>query len=245
MEEQRIDVPLVRQTVREVDEILAFTGPDDVSGAMDKACNWPDKIRDNEGWKWSSPLHYVNIPRSTPHYSAQRDCPEGLCVTAAITRYANELAQPELGPERRWQALAFLCHFIGDVHQPLHAGFRDDRGANYVEVEYRGTEWNLHQFWDSVVASEKLNDEAELTSRIATKGKLNLKDSWNPDEAILWTEESHALATDAAYPEGKVISTEFADQAWQLTREQWFKASVRLALVLNAVLGEAEITLED
>ena len=231
------------QAQAKVDEILAFDGPGHTLEALDSACNWPDKIRDSAGWEWSSPLHYVNIPRSTPHYLTQRDCPEGLCVTAAITRFANELAKPELSLERRWQALSFLCHFVGDVHQPLHAGFRDDRGANQVNIVYRGQEWNLHRFWDSVVAAEKLGSEAEMITGIVTRGRPQLRDGWNPLEAIEWTEDSHALALRAAYPEGKVISAEFADQSWQIIQSQWLNASLRLALVLNAVLGESEVVL--
>lgn len=233
------------QAQAKVDEILSFEGSADTVDALDSACNWPDKVRDSSEWEWSSPLHYVNIPRSTPHYSAQRDCPDGLCVTAAITRFANELAIPELSLERRWQALSFLCHFVGDVHQPLHAGFRDDRGANQVNIEYKGQEWNLHRFWDSVVATEKLESEAEMITHIAEWGRPQLRDSWNPHEAVVWTEESHGLAVRAAYPEGKVISEEFADRSWQTIQSQWLNASLRLALVLNAVLGESEVVMGD
>ena len=229
----------------EVDEILAFGKHEGTVAALDHACNWPDVIRDEARWNWSSPLHYVNIPRSTQHYLAERDCPEGRCVTAAITRYANELSKPELSPERRWQALAFLCHFVGDVHQPLHAGFRDDRGANQVDIEYRGEEWNLHRFWDSVASGARLDDEAEMTARIAKLGRPQLRDHWHPHETVEWTEESHALAVERAYPAGKVINEKFADQAWQTIQSQWLSASLRLALVLNAVLGEAEVTLGD
>ena len=229
----------------EVDEILGFGQQADTVAALHSACNWPDDIRDTAGWEWSSPLHYVNIPRSTPHYSVQRDCPEGLCVTAAITRYASELAKPQLSLERRWQALAFLCHFVGDVHQPLHAGFRDDRGANQVDIEYRGEEWNLHRFWDSVVAADKLLNESEMIDRIAVRGQPRLRKDWNPQEVVEWTEQSHALAVEVAYPEGKVISEEFADQAWQVIQSQWLDSALRLTRVLNAVLGEAEVTLGD
>ena len=229
----------------EVDGILAFGKQESTLEALDRACNWPDKIRDKAGWEWSSPLHYVNIPRSTRHYLAERDCPEGRCVTAAITRYANELLQPQLSAERRWQALAFLCHFVGDLHQPLHAGFRDDRGANQVKIEYLGQEWNLHRFWDSVVVGEHIDNEADMISHIVSSGPLNSSSNWNPDEVIQWTGESHALAMDAAYPEGTVISEDFARQTWQITQSQWLKASLRLARILNAVLGEPDVTLVD
>lgn len=230
---------------KEVDAILAFDGSGDPAAALNSACNWPDEIRDTSEWEWSAPLHYVNIPRSTRHYAAQRDCPDGICVTAGITRFANELTRRDLTPEKRWQALAFLCHLAGDIHQPLHAGFRDDRGANRVNIEYRGKEWNLHRFWDSVLTMEKRIDEDQMISTIVAQARPDLPLSWSPSETVRWTEESHDLAANEAYPEGRHIDSEFAEKAWDITQSQWLKASMRLALILNAVLGEAELALTD
>ena len=57
-------------------------------------------------------------------------------------------------------------------------------------------------------------------------------------EVVTWTEESHALATARAYPPGPVIEDEFADHSWTIIRQQWGKAAVRLARVLDDVLAE-------
>ena len=60
---------------------------------------------------------------------------------------------------------------------------------------------------------------------------------------VAWTDESHALAADSAYPAGRVIDAEFADRSWSVTVGQWERAAGRLARVLNAVLGENEVRL--
>ena len=218
-------------------DILQATPGKSLAGAVEDACFWPDTLRDSPDWSWSSPLHYVNIPRSSDHYDRQRDCPDGLCVTEGILKYAAELGRPGLGRERRWQAFAWLCHLVGDLHQPLHAGFRDDRGANRVDIEYRGEQFNLHRFWDSVLVNQRLQGTDRWT--IAPRGSLEavVSSGWNPADPAAWTEESHALAATRAYPPDSVIDESFADASWILVQQQWRKAAGRLALILNSVLA--------
>ncbi|MBT8059453.1 MAG: S1/P1 nuclease [Gammaproteobacteria bacterium] len=224
-----------------VRSILAADSDPAAREALDQACNWPDVMRDTAEWKWSSPLHYVNVPRSERHYERERDCPEGLCVTEGIKRYANELTLPGPDPARRWQALAWLCHLVGDLHQPLHAGFRDDRGGNRVIVQFRGQSVNLHQFWDRSVVRAFLGEGDTWSNPLAARRWTRAGRIWKPAEAPAWTDESHGLALTWAYPPDPVISAEFAERSWLVTREQWQKAAVRLARMLNALLGEGEV----
>ena len=140
-------------------DILGDPGDDRLAQALDRACNWPDAVREQDEWNWSAPLHYVNIPRHAEHYERPRDCPDGRCVTEGVLDFANRLGYAETQPEKRWQAFAFVCHLVADLHQPLHAGFADDRGGNTVNVRYRGKSHNLHAFWDGVVVRERLGDE--------------------------------------------------------------------------------------
>ena len=217
--------------------VLEILGSDS-DKAVSKACNWPDTVRETPQWEWSARMHYVNIPRSAQHYQRERDCADGMCVTEAILKYANELSRPGLDAEQRWQAFAWLCHLVGDLHQPLHAGFRDDRGGNQVEIEYQGKPYNLHQFWDRVVIRERLGSGGSWTRPYPDSAWTRSPDNWNPQDVMSWTDESHALASKSAYPPGRVIDGQFADQSWLIIRQQWQKASWRLAQILNAVVGE-------
>jgi hypothetical protein len=233
------------ETARErVLDVLGDPAPGEVAAALSEACNWPDGIRDEAGWRWSAPLHYVNIPRHSDHYERERDCPDGLCVTEGVLQFASHLAYGELRGEKGWQALAFVCHLVADLHQPLHAGFRDDRGGNTVEVRYRGEDYNLHRFWDGVLVRERLEDEDGMVQTLAAAG-TDKPGPWNPREVVAWTDASHALARDLAYPDGPEIDAAFADRCWSVTTAQWERAARRLARVLNAVLGEAGVVLEE
>jgi len=218
-------------------------GEDDVA-AINKACNWPDHVRETSEWSWSAPQHYVNIPRSASHYDRQRDCPDGLCVTEAIKKYANKLAQPQQDKREQWESFAWLCHLVGDLHQPLHAGYRDDLGGNSVKVSYKGESMNLHQFWDRTVIRENLDAHGQWQKPDLSISATPANKSWNPTETNSWTDESHRLAAEAAYPVAKVIRAEFAENGWLLIRQQWVRAGERLAWILNSVIGEGEVNLE-
>lgn len=227
-------------TRAKVMELLGISSAEALTHAVDQACFWPDTVRDTAEWSWSAPLHYVNLPRYSDRYSRERDCPEGLCVTEGILKYAAVLSRSDLDRASREQAFAWLCHLVGDLHQPLHAGFRDDLGGNRVKVQYRGKSYNLHQFWDSGLVSVRLDGGEQALPPVGASSHQAGSQHWDPADVIAWTEESHALARDHAYPPGKVISEEFADASWVIILEQWRKAAAGLALILESVLGEEQ-----
>lgn len=212
--------------------------------ASDAACSWPDSVRETPKWKWSAPQHYVNIPRASSQYDRERDCPSGLCVTESIKKYAGELANPELDTDRRWQAYAWLCHLVGDLHQPLHAGYKDDRGANRVEISYLGESSNLHAFWDSMLIKNRIQAFGGWPESLTEDNLQFAGQAWNPKETDQWTTDSHTLAITACYPEQKDIQPEFAERSWVIIQEQILLAGQRLARILNATVGEGEVLLD-
>lgn len=223
-------------------DLLGVSSAAELDRAIENACVWPDTVEDTPEWASSAPLHYVNLPRSDGHYERQRDCPDGLCITEGIIQYAAELSRTESGQsaesrKRRWQAFAWLCHLVGDLHQPLHAGFRDDRGGNRYEVRYRGRPYNLHEFWDRVLVEERLASSPTPLDPRAAEKQASARDAWTPADVIAWTEESHALALTAAYPPHAEIDDAFADRSWALVQSQWRKGALRLAAILDAVLA--------
>jgi len=223
-------------------ELLGLGADDDPAAALAEACSWPDTVRDAPEWAWSAPMHYVNLPRSSGRYDRQRDCPDGICVTEGVLAYAARLsqaAQESTAPGRSnlWQNFAWLCHLVGDLHQPLHVGFRDDRGGNRVEVEYGGERYNLHRFWDSVLVEERWPAEIALPVVTGDEPGESGPEAFDRAALVRWTEESHRLALEAAYPSGAIISAEFADRSWSVIQEQWRKAATRLALALETTLA--------
>jgi len=220
--------------------------------AMTKECNWPDVIREDEEYAWSAPLHYVNVPRGVDTYDQTRDCPlhpghlehperpSKRCVTEAIKHYATGLGNRQASNDERRQAFAWLCHLVADLHQPLHAGFKDDRGGNNIDVKYKGEKMNLHRFWDSGLINEQAGNWQYLVGQTGPFPTVQADSNWSPEMVNDWTSESHQLAERAAYPSKKKIKASFEEQSWEHIQRQIELAASRLALIINTELHQTE-----
>ena len=222
--------------------------------AMAEACNWPDVYRDAEEGEWSTPLHYINIPRGDEVYTESRDCPEQVhragrpaqyCVTEAIKHYAAELANPEASPGQQWRSFAWLCHLVGDLHQPLHVGFADDRGANNVQVTFEDWQMNLHHFWDSALINKQAGSWQYLVGQSGEFPPVQAGSDWSPQMVNDWTNRSHELAIVEAYPATGNVDEAFAQRSWELIQEQIRLAASHLALIINSKLRPEPVKATD
>ncbi|GFQ06354.1 endonuclease 4 [Phtheirospermum japonicum] len=134
--------------------------PENAEGDLANVCSWADEIKFHN--RWSSPLHYVDTPDFRCNYQYCRDCHDshgrkGRCVTAAIHNYTMQLMSKRddtflsAAKYNLTEALMFLSHFIGDVHQPLHVGFIGDEGGNTIIVRWFRRKTNLHHVWDTMI----------------------------------------------------------------------------------------------
>ena len=88
---------------------------------------------------------------------------------------------------------------------------------------------------------EHLGPHGNWQRPASTDNSLLTGSPWNPAETDAWTDESHRLVAESAYPPGEIINAEFAQNSWLLIRQQLLSAGERLARILNAVVGEADI----
>ena len=221
---------------RELENII---GPLDAQ-AMEKACNWPDEVRETEEWAWSARSHYINIPRGNFVYLESRDCPDQQCVTQAIKRYATELTSQQASKQQRWQAFSWLCHLVADLHQPLHAGFADDRGGNNFDIIFKGEQMNLHGFWDFELIDQHAGGWQNLVSLLSTSPGVEAGSNWSPEMVNDWTNESHELAKQTVYPATRNIDEIYMQQSWELAQKQLSAAASRLALIINSQLQDRD-----
>ncbi|PIN22063.1 nuclease S1 [Handroanthus impetiginosus] len=122
---------------------------------LGRLCPWADRIRFR--YRWSSDLHYINTPDDLCSYKYTRDCKnrngiKGRCLAGAINNYTNQLMSYH-NEKLRYnltEALLFMSHFIGDIHQPLHVGFTSDKGGNKINVTwFNRKQVTLHHVWDT------------------------------------------------------------------------------------------------
>jgi len=220
-------------------ELESMVGPLD-GQALAKACNWPDAIREIEEWAWSAPQHYVNIPRGNFVYQQSRDCPEQLCATEAIKHYAAGLVNDQASKQQRWQSFAWLCHLVGDLHQPLHAGYADDRGGNNFDVVFKGEQMNLHTFWDFVLIDQHAGSWQNFVELLNTSATVQSDFNWSPQMVNEWTNESHELVKRMVYPATRNIAETYVQQSWGHVRKQISSAASRLSLILNSELQDRD-----
>ncbi len=167
---------------------------------------WADELRDRdpERGRATARWHFVNLPREAAcRYDEARDCPEGQCIVAALQRQAALLADRSVAEGKRREALKWVVHLVGDIHQPLHAGYPEDRGGNLFQVHYLGRGSNLHALWDSgLLESARLNEGDYLDRlRVAAASVPPALTAYSADAARRWAEESCALiASLAIYP---------------------------------------------
>lgn len=224
-----------------------------------QASTWADCVRGLKGadgkspWSFSAPWHYQDVEICGPYAASLADaCKDGDCVSAQIDRDVALLRDPATDAHDRVQALAFLIHFVGDLHMPLHVGQRHDKGGNDVPVsygDYAPPRLNLHSVWDGALAERAITTGPSLVRRYpaARRGELAAgsvaawsRESWQVSHDSVYTGALHGdpcAPTDAAAPQ-RIALDEATIAGWvPAARLQVERAGLRLAKELDAALG--------
>lgn len=222
------------ETSRRLHELLALENQTTLASVS----NWADQIRGQR--PNTASWHFVDIPISRSSYEVRRDCPRGNCVVAKIDDFAAKLADKNAPPVQRLEALKFLVHFIGDVHQPLHASNNRDHGGNDIHVEFKEHKTNLHALWDSrLLTSVVHGDERAYALNLAHSISAADYKTWKTGSAADWANESHTIAVQVLYgelPHGPgAVPSFYEAKALPIIDQQMKKAGVRLAVLLNSI----------
>ena len=217
--------------------------------SLEEIASWADAVRPQDEYRWSAPLHYVNMPPDASAYLHDRDCPEVGCVVSAIDRFATEINDLSLPIEQRREALKFLVHFVGDLHQPLHGGRAEDRGGNDIEIAFYGNPTNLHRAWDSQIL-EAFDGSPWPTIEAKLYAGINAIDrgAWLADyhegdliaSAGRWAFESHLLAEVYCYGKvqtGDELGRAYVDETIAVVMTRLSQGGVRLGAVLESVFS--------
>ena len=215
--------------------------------------NWADTMRasEPERFKATSRWHYINFSPGSCRFDATRDCADGACVVGAIETQRRILADRRQSIEARRDALKFIVHLVGDVHQPLHAGNRPDRGGNdfpillrtgippeeYAREHYKDgvMETQLHSVWDHYVLASAGLMPTEYAARLAPSVRLPWTSQGGPRA---WAAESCRLIDrDSIYPPDHDLDQRYLDAMRPLAERRVRQAAGRLAQLLNAVFA--------
>lgn len=201
---------------------------------------WADRVRSNAAFGPAGSWHYVNAPESGTPLDVSTACPpERGCVVTAIEAQAAILADGSEPLWKRRQALMWLIHFVGDVHQPLHAGHKEDRGGNLLDVSYEGRTQNLHRVWDTSLIEAHEDQWQDLAEVLLNGLTPEARSAWRVSvDPLEWALESQALAEQYAYavPKKGKLTRAYESQAWTVVQSQLQGAGVRLAALIDRAL---------
>ncbi len=197
---------------------------------------WADEIRDQPAYRHTAPFHYVNFRDGSCRFDAARDCADGNCIVGALARYTDVLGDPARPAAERLDALKFVVHFAGDVHQPMHAGNRDDRGGNRVQINLDGEGTNLHAVWDFHLLRGAGLKMKEYRARLAPQvAEADVE----PMDFTAWAESSCALLDSAAIypPRAGRLPAGYLERQRPVAEARVVLAAARLAALLDRTLA--------
>jgi len=213
--------------------------------SLGSIASWADDNRDlfGKSFNW----HFVDIPLANMDYDPARDCqdtPRGDCVINAIERNKQILGNPLFSSKDRLEALKYIVHFVGDIHQPLHT-VKDHVGGIQYPVTFfidpakkKKEQTNLHAIWDSNLIRTTVWDWGAYVTR--------LEEQWLPGKdvgalsrgtPIQWALEAHKIAIDVAFtaPIDADLGEDYLKLAQPMVDQQLALAGLRLARTLNEI----------
>ncbi|BDC99214.1 S1/P1 nuclease [Persicobacter psychrovividus] len=211
--------------------IIAILGDEN----MAMAATWPDEIKSDHAYDSCKVYHYVNM-KSDETYAQSEKNPHGDAITALqmMSKIVKDKTQPLV---RRQEALRYIIHIIGDIHQPMHVGHKEDLGGNLVKVKWFGHKSNLHRVWDSDMIDNTQLSYTELSRHVGVPTKAEIK-NWQSSSVEQWVAESHQVATKLYDTVGDGnFSYRYMFDHRETLYNQLEKGGVRLAGYLNALFG--------
>lgn len=230
---------LARQQVLETPTCPART--------IEQAAVWPDCIKTlGDRFNYAFVWHFQDVDICKP-FDLKEPCAGGNCVSSQIARAQRMIADRELPTRDRLMALAFLVHFVGDLHQPLHGAENgSDQGGNKVKASYGFIlRSNLHSIWDGLLADRAISsppaDARGILSQIPPEQQADYAKGTIQD----WSRESWEIAKSQVYgsvmadpcarplPASVALDQAAIEKLIPVLRLQVAKGGIRLARLLD------------
>lgn len=229
---QIADSYLTAKAKAEIRKILGYE-----SVAM--SSNWADFIKSDTSYRYLNSWHYININKGFTeaqlHEMLENDTATN--VHTKTNFLISELKKKNQSQQTKAMYLRLLIHFVGDIHQPFHAGHRDDQGGNRIRVSWFNTPTNLHAVWDESLVNFQQLSYTEYTDAI-NNTTLKQRKEWQKAPISEWIIESYQLA-DAIYADIKEdnqkLSYEYNFKHIATVNDRLLKGGVRLAGILNNI----------
>jgi len=244
--------------------VAALLNDQDISDAA----VWPDQVRKTPEFKYTAPWHFIDAEDHPPENCTvhfHRDCKPGPgCIVSAITNMTERVNNASLSSKDKGNALKFLLHFIGDIHQPLHTE-HEEVGGNTIPVLWHKKPTNLHAAWDSNIIEQYLNwREGDEEQSFAKNWANQLYHAGPPvighechnvqdaeGCALQWAREAnfwvchYVLKDGVDGVKGRNLAEGYYDGAVPIVQDLVGKAGRRLAAWINALAAQEAAMAEE
>lgn len=226
----------------------ALAGVRDLLGSQSLAdvASWADGFRDDPEYKQTGPWHYINLPLGL-NYDQFKSRVENMLeanVYSALVGQLKLLMDPTVPRDKKVDALKFVVHFVGDLHQPMHVSRAEDKGGNTIQLNFDGQGTNLHAIWDSKLIDHSGMDYRQLAAKYDHPSAAQVR-KWQGDPVVKWMWESYVISSqlyaEVDTMQSRSIGQAYYDEHWGQVTERLEQAGVRLAGLLNVVFRNGPV----
>jgi hypothetical protein len=205
------------------------------------AANWADFIKSDTSFKYLDAWHYVNFDSGLNYMQVQSYLKTDTIVDAysKLTFLTSELKKKNLPQDKKLFYLRMLIHIAGDIHQPLHAGAKGDRGGNDIKVTWFSQATNLHSVWDTYFIESQELSYTEYAAAINHVTPLQ-KSTWQKQPLSKWLYDSYSISDTLRYEiktPNQRLGYDYNFRYLKTLNQQLLKGGVHLAGLLNEIFG--------
>lgn len=196
---------------------------------IEDAANWMDNVKSDHSYDFMRAYHYVNFDKGAIVMETNGDnIIYQLDTTIKELQNKKNLSKEEINTK-----IKILFHLMGDLHQPLHVGYGDDKGGNTMQINYNFRGTNLHSLWDSgIIEYKKITLPECLAANKYSKNEIRALQNI---DVVYWATGSRSYLPQVYKTGGNKINDEYVDACVPIIENQILKAGIRLAGVLNEV----------
>jgi len=199
--------------------------------SWESASTWMDDMRNNKQYDYMKEWHYINLDKGFKYdstVSKGNNVVNQLQIAIRNLKHKSKLTKEEINFN-----LKVLFHLIGDLHQPLHAGYGSDKGGNDIKVIFNGKQVKLHHVWDTDIIENKNITLKDIQNIFAKTSKHRLK-KFSDGDVFKWFIQTRKLL-DFVYTYPNEIDEKYINKSFSVIENQLLFAGIRLGKTLNDI----------
>lgn len=196
----------------------------------ESASTWMDELRGDSKYDFMKKWHYINVDKGNQYDTTIE---HGNNVVKQLEIAINNLKnKSRLTKEEINLNIKVLFHLMGDLHQPMHVGYGNDRGGNEIKLTFNGKQLSLHRIWDTdIIESKKTTDD--VLGLLSKTSHRKIKKMVKGD-AVQWFNQTRETL-NVAYSYTDVIGEDYINRCYPAVENQLLMGGVRLGNILNEI----------